>query len=66
VSSAREITPEEQNAINTLVRLGKRWPPTLKLFSWSGCLVVFDVDIEPSNETVLAIIPGIINDGGDP
>lgn len=35
-----ELTKEEQNAINTLKRLEKRWPDSLWLFSANGTLLV--------------------------
>jgi hypothetical protein len=35
-----ELTKEEQNAINTLHRLAKRWPKSLWLFSCDGNLTV--------------------------
>lgn len=64
----RILTTEEHRAINALQRLGKRWPKSLKLFSWSGSLVIFDADddLSRANDTVLAEIRGILNDGGDP
>ena len=59
------ITPEEAAAIQSLKRLAKKWPRSLRLFSWSGTLMVVkrnsdDIDAE------IAIIEGIPNDGGDP
>jgi len=63
---SRDLAPEEDRAIKSLKRLAKAWPQSLKLFSWSGALVVMDADIEPCNEAVLAGIYGIPNDGGDP
>ena len=62
----RDLTPEEASAIKSLERLAKRWPETLKLFSWSGSLVVMDSDMEPGSDAVLRWIVGINNDGGDP
>lgn len=64
----RNLTEIEMKAVRTLQRLGKTWPKTLKLFSWSGSLVIFDVDddLSDANASVLAKISGIINDGGDP
>ncbi len=59
------ITPEEAAAIQSLKRLAKKWPRSLRLFSWSGTLMVVkrnsdDIDAE------IATIEGIPNDGGDP
>jgi hypothetical protein len=59
------ITPEEAAAMRSLKRLAKKWPQSLKLFSWSGTLMVVkrnsdDIDAE------IATIEGIPNDGGDP
>lgn len=65
-----DCTPEEIKAIRALERLAKIWPPTIKLFSASGSLVV--VEAEGPNTHVLTPIEGvgslhrIINDGGDP
>lgn len=69
------ITKEEQNAINTLNRLAKRWPESLWLFSVAGQLLVMRKG--PDGEHVqsetgsvcpdheVAHIAGIDNDGGD-
>jgi hypothetical protein len=59
------ITPEEAAAIRSLKRLAKKWPQSLRLFSWSGTLMVVkrnsdDIDAE------IATIEGIPNGGGDP
>ena len=59
------ITPEEAAAIRSLKRLARKWPKTLKLFSWSGSLVITkrnsnDID------AYIASVDGIPNDGGDP
>lgn len=62
----RDLTPDEARAIRSLERLAKTWPQTLKLFSWSGSLVVMDADMEPGTAASLADIQGIPNDGGDP
>jgi len=59
------ITPEEAAAIRSLKRLAKKWPNSLKLFSWSGSLHVIkrkSNDIDAS----IATISNIPNDGGDP
>jgi len=62
----RDLTRDEENAINALKRLAKRWPQTLHLFSWSGSLVVMDASMVPSEKAVFTTIVGIPNDGGDP
>jgi hypothetical protein len=63
----RELTKDEAAAVAVLDRLAKRWPRTIKLFSWSGSLVVMDSDMAVGADAVLAEIrSGIINDGGDP
>lgn len=62
----RELTDAETKAIKSLKRLARTWPQSLKLFSWSGSLVVMDADIETGEEAVLDAIHGIPNDGGDP
>lgn len=67
----RDLTDEEQRAVDSLQRLAKRWPQTLTLFSWSGSLVIVSTDMPPAaaadpNDAVLAYIAGIPNDGGDP
>lgn len=64
----RDLTSDERAAVNALRRIGKRWPKTIKLFSWSGSLVIFDTDDDLADpiHSVLATVPGIINDGGDP
>lgn len=46
-----DLTPRERRAVDALVRLTKRWPETLGLFSWAGSLCV--IDREP--ETLAAI-----------
>lgn len=63
---SRDLTPREAKAIAGLKRLAKTWPQTLKLFSWSGALVVMDADMEPGDAASLDSIHGIPNDGGDP
>lgn len=59
------ITPEEAAAIRSLNRLAKKWPESLRLFSWSGSL---NVTKRNSNDIDALIdhISGIPNDGGDP
>lgn len=59
------LTKKEQQAIDELRALAKRWPKTLKLFSWSGSLCVFKTDSDGC-EADVAAISGIPNDGGDP
>ncbi|MGE6114268.1 hypothetical protein ACLHZ0_21140 [Aeromonas salmonicida] len=59
------LTKKEQQAIDELRSLAKRWPKTLKLFSWSGALCVFKTDSDGCAADVAAI-SGIPNDGGDP
>jgi hypothetical protein len=66
-----DLTAEERRAVDTLVRLGKRWPPTLRLFSWSGALVIEDLAGGAPREGRIRTIDGvppirILNDGGDP
>lgn len=63
---ARELTSDEHRAVRSLKRLAKTWPSTLKLFSWSGTLVVMDAHMETGQNAVLDHITGIPNDGGDP
>jgi len=62
----RDLTPEEERAIASLERIAKRWPQTLKLFSWSGSLYVMDAAVQPGADAILASICNIPNDGGDP
>lgn len=61
---------KERVAIRELQSLAERWPQTLGLFSWSGSLVVVQLQDggfpENISENVLADIVGIPNDGGDP
>ena len=68
-----DLTKEEQNAINTLRRLEKRWPDSLWLFSASGSLCVMKKNsdgermsrgesFDPNGHVVTI---GIENDGGD-
>jgi hypothetical protein len=69
-----ELTKEEQNAINSLKRLAKRWPESLELFSQSGTLQVRRAgwnyvksqwSEELEEEYIICSIYGITNDGGD-
>jgi hypothetical protein len=59
------ITPEEAAAIRSLKRLAKKWPQSLKLFSWSGTLIVVKRNSDDIDASI-AHIPNIPNDGGDP
>ncbi len=64
-----ELTDEERKAIASLERLAKRWPQSLKLFSWSGSLCVMRADVsllDNPEAAVITYIEGIPNDGGDP
>jgi len=54
------LTKEEQKAIRKLENLAKKWPESLSLFSWSGSLNVI------KDQSVITVIIGIENDGGDP
>lgn len=70
-----KATKEEQNAINTLKRLEKRWPKTIWLFATGEAIHVFRCG--ENNEHVmsntgapdinyeLAYLTKINNDGGD-
>ncbi len=67
------MTRAEAKAIAGLKALARRWPQTLKLFSWSGSLVVFKEDewaarkeADEMNDYTVDTIAGIPNDGGDP
>lgn len=62
----RRLTKAEVDAITALQRLADKWPNTLKLFSWSGSLLVMDANMTPGPLAELAAIHGIPNDGGDP
>ena len=64
-----DLTDEERKAIAALERLAKRWPQSLKLFSWSGTLCVIRADtslLDNPEAAVITTIDGIPNDGGDP
>ena len=68
----RELTKQEQNAINTLHRLAKRWPQTLMLMAGTGSLcVLFKEDYLKGDaklhrgECVIETID-IFAEGGDP
>lgn len=71
-----ELTKEEQNAINSLKRLAKRWPETLWLYSASGSLNVMRYPEDINNGAAMTADGGvdqdysittinIENDGGD-
>lgn len=72
--AVRELTTEERNAIRSLQRLAKRWPPSLWLFSGAGslCVMLTGEDgkkmmtagdgIDPDYSVATINIP---NDGGD-
>lgn len=59
------LTKKEQQAIAELEALAKRWPKSLKLFSWSGDLCIFKKDSD-GRDAHITSISGIRNDGGDP
>lgn len=70
-----ELTREEQNAINALKRLEKRWPETLWIFATGMALHVLkcgengqhimNEDGVPDLDYEVAYITDIDNDGGD-
>jgi hypothetical protein len=55
------ITPEELAAIRSLKRLAKKWPQSLRLFSWSGTLIVVKRNSDDI-DALIAHIPNIPND----
>lgn len=59
------LTKKEQQAIAELDALAKRWPKTLKIFSWSGSLCIFKAGAD-GRDANIASISGIPNGGGDP
>ncbi len=59
------LTTEEARAINSLIRLAKKWPESLRLFSHAGALIVTKANRHGVQATV-SYIEGIPNDGGDP
>ena len=64
-----ELTDEERRAIASLERLAKRWPQSLRLFSWSGtlCVIRSEADLlEEPEANVITTIEGIPNGGGAP
>jgi hypothetical protein len=69
----RPLTAEEEKALRSLKTLAMKWPQSLELMSMSGSLsVVFARDPRMSEddsivrqESVIATVYGIPNDGGD-
>lgn len=65
-----DLTPAEKKAIDALKRLDKIWPDTLRLFSWSGTLVIEDTEGSDGDGRIATIgglyFAGISNEGGDP
>lgn len=61
-----KLSPKEAHAIRDLNALAKRWPSSLRLFSWSGTLCVMRADMPPCGEATICTVDGIPNDGGDP
>jgi hypothetical protein len=59
------LTTDEVRAINSLKRLAKKWPRSLRLFSHAGTLIVTKANRHNVQATV-SFIEGIPNDGGDP
>lgn len=61
------LTAVELRAIRGLERLAKTWPKSLRLFSWSGSMVIMKSGTGTTyGSSVVARISGIPNDGGDP
>ena len=63
------LTAEEERAVRALQKLAKKWPSTLRLFSWSGTLVVLKPGDGRTMEEAEVTQIGksqIPNDGGDP
>ena len=58
------LTTEEAKAINSLRRLAKKWPQSLRLFSCSGTLLATKANSHGIQATV-AYVEGIPSDGGD-
>ena len=59
------ITIEEAKAIRSLKRLAKKWPRSLRLFSWSGTLCVTKRNSDDI-DALITYIENIPSDGGDP
>jgi len=55
------ITPEEAAAVQSLKRLARKWPGSLRLFSWSGTLIVVKRNSD-GIDAEIATIKGIPND----
>lgn len=65
--AAPDLTLDEVKAVRSLERLAKRWPSKdLRLFSFSGSLIVTKRCLDTDREYVVGSINGIGNDGGDP
>lgn len=66
------VTAGEFRAIQSLIRLARKWPPTLKLVSMDGQLYVMHAgdsrfaDDHGREIVALAMIDGIPNEGGTP
>ena len=63
------LTDEEERAVCAFLRLAKKWPRTLKLFSWSGTIVVLKPGDGRTMEQATIEYIGrdqILNNGGDP
>lgn len=65
MSNSVLITADEEKAIRSLRRLAKKWPQSIRLFSWSGTLWITKIN---SNgiEALVTEVKNIPNDGGDP
>jgi hypothetical protein len=69
----RPLAPDEEKALKALKALAMKWPQTLQLLSMSGSMsVVFARDSRMNEddpvvrqESVIAEVYGIPNDGGD-
>jgi hypothetical protein len=59
------LTTEEARAINSLRRLAKKWPQSLRLFSHSGTLLATKANSHDI-QAIVAYVEGMPNDGGDP
>jgi hypothetical protein len=59
------LTTEEARAINSLKRLAKKWPESLRLFSAAGTLVVTKAN-RHGVWAIVSYLEGMPNDGGDP
>lgn len=63
-----ELTEEEEKAIASLRRLGKRWPRTLLLFGGSGSAISVRKPDENGSYGIqreVDTVAGFPNDGGD-